>query len=66
MTQPINHSQLYTYDEVCDLLDVSYHWILARRKEGLPAVQIGQRVWIDGGELVAFMKARQHAWNLRH
>lgn len=55
MTQPINHNQLYTYGEVCELLDVSYHWILARRKEGLSIVQVGQRVWILGSDLLEFM-----------
>lgn len=59
MTQPINRTQLYTYGEVCELLNVSTYWIRQRRKEGLPAVEVGNRVWIDGGELVAFMKSRK-------
>lgn len=59
MTQPINRNQLYTYGEVCELLNVSAHWIRTQRRAGLPIVQVGNRVWIDGGDLVAYMKGKQ-------
>jgi len=59
MTQPINRDQLYTYAEVRKLLGVSENWIYCRRKEGLPVIHVAGRVWIEGADLLNFMRSRK-------
>ena len=52
----IESTRFYQLHEVCDALGVSIQWLRDRRREGLPAVELKGRVWIEGSDLIEYLR----------
>lgn len=55
-TKAIEPTRFYTFAEAAECLQISTRWLFTLRDRGLTTTEVGSRIWIEGSDLIEFLR----------